>query len=267
MSETDHTMPGAAPSLYPVVRLIASVMLVTMGGAAMYAVIVVLKPASFDFNVSRGVASVPYMLFMLTGGDRRRVHGAARRPLRRAGAGPDRVRGAACRHGRRRLCRGVLAVLRGARGALGPARHLCPLRAGGRRHLALVHAAARARRRDRDHRNLFRRRAVAADWPGLARCAGLARDLPHHRHRHGVRDAAAYRGALSQAGGAVCGAGGAHGDRCGQTARLRPRHASKPDLRGRARLLRGDGDAASAHRRSHLGSRLRRPARRPRCCR
>ena len=68
MSEIDHTMPGAAPSVYPVVRLIASVMLVTMGGASMYAVIVALKPASFDFNVSRGLASVPYMLFMLTGG-------------------------------------------------------------------------------------------------------------------------------------------------------------------------------------------------------
>ena len=68
MSETDHTMPGAAPSLYPVVRLIASLMLVTVGGAAMYAVIVALKPASIEFDVSRGVASVPYMLFMLTGG-------------------------------------------------------------------------------------------------------------------------------------------------------------------------------------------------------
>ena len=68
MSETDHTMPGAARPLYPVIRLTASVMLVTMGGAAMYAVIVALKPASIEFDVSRGVASVPYMLFMLTGG-------------------------------------------------------------------------------------------------------------------------------------------------------------------------------------------------------
>ena len=68
MSETDRTMPGAAPSLYPVVRLTASLMLVTVGGAAMYAVIVALKPASIEFDVSRGVASVPYMLFMLTGG-------------------------------------------------------------------------------------------------------------------------------------------------------------------------------------------------------
>ena len=68
MSDTDHTMPGAAPSLYPVIRLIAALLLVTMGGAAMYAVIVALKPASFEFDVSRGLASVPYMMLMLTGG-------------------------------------------------------------------------------------------------------------------------------------------------------------------------------------------------------
>ena len=68
MSQTDRTMPGAAPSFYPVVRLIAALLLVTVGGAAMYAVIVALKPASFEFDVSRGLASVPYMMLMLTGG-------------------------------------------------------------------------------------------------------------------------------------------------------------------------------------------------------
>ena len=68
MSETDRTMPGSAPSIYPVVRLITSLVLVTMGGAAMYAVIVVLKPVSFEFGVGRGVASLPYMMFMVTGG-------------------------------------------------------------------------------------------------------------------------------------------------------------------------------------------------------
>ena len=68
MSETHRTMPGAAPSYYPVIRLVASLLLVTMGGAVMYAVIVALKPASFDFGVSRGLASVPYMMLMLTGG-------------------------------------------------------------------------------------------------------------------------------------------------------------------------------------------------------
>ena len=68
MSETDHTMPGAAPSIYPVVRLITALVLVTMGGAAMYAIIVVLKPVSFEFGVGRGVASLPYFMFMIVGG-------------------------------------------------------------------------------------------------------------------------------------------------------------------------------------------------------
>ena len=68
MSQTDRTMPGAVPSFYPVARLIAALLLVTVGGAAMYAVIVALKPASFEFDVSRGLASVPYMMLMLTGG-------------------------------------------------------------------------------------------------------------------------------------------------------------------------------------------------------
>ena len=68
MSETHRTTPGAAPSYYPVIRLITSLVLVTMGGAAMYAVIVVLKPVSFEFDVGRGVASLPYMMFMVTGG-------------------------------------------------------------------------------------------------------------------------------------------------------------------------------------------------------
>ena len=68
MSETDHTMPGAAPSIYPVVRLITALVLVTMGGAAMYAIIVVLKPVSFEFGVGRGVASLPYFMFMMVGG-------------------------------------------------------------------------------------------------------------------------------------------------------------------------------------------------------
>ena len=68
MSETDHTMPGAAPSIYPVVRLVTSLVLVTMGGAAMYGIIVVLKPVSIEFGVGRGVASLPYFMFMIIGG-------------------------------------------------------------------------------------------------------------------------------------------------------------------------------------------------------
>ena len=48
----------------------------------------------------------------------------------------------------------------------------------------------------------------------------------------------------------------------GQAAWCRPRHASVPDLRGRARLLHRDGGTAGAHRRPRHRSRIRRPARR-----
>jgi MFS family permease len=64
MSESDQTTSGAAPSVYPIIRLIASLLLVTVSGAVMYAVIVVLKPASLEFGVGRGLASIPYMMFM-----------------------------------------------------------------------------------------------------------------------------------------------------------------------------------------------------------
>ena len=52
-------------SIYPIIRLIAALLLMTMGGAAMYATIVVLKPVAAEFAVSRGVGSLPYALFML----------------------------------------------------------------------------------------------------------------------------------------------------------------------------------------------------------
>ena len=150
---------------------------------------------------------------------------------------------------------------------LGPARHVRRLRADGRRHLALVHAAARARRRHRGDRHLLRRRAVAAHRPVLHRCAGLARDLRHRRHHHGGHDAAARHRALPQAGRAYRGADGARVDRHAQAARHRARQAAVPDLRGRARLLRGDGDAAGAHRRPHPPISATPPSGAPRCCR
>lgn len=68
MSETGQTTPGAAAPLYPLVRLAAALLLVTVGGAAMYATIVALRPASLEFGVGRGVGSVPYMMFMAASG-------------------------------------------------------------------------------------------------------------------------------------------------------------------------------------------------------
>ena len=58
-------MNNNANQLYPIIRLIAALSLMTMGGAAMYATIVVLKPVAAEFAVNRGIGSLPYTLFMV----------------------------------------------------------------------------------------------------------------------------------------------------------------------------------------------------------
>lgn len=50
---------------YPIVRLIAAFSLMTTGSSAMYATILTLKPVGFEFDVNRGLASLPYTLFMV----------------------------------------------------------------------------------------------------------------------------------------------------------------------------------------------------------
>ena len=56
----------SAPSLiYPVLRLLASLALMTIGGAGMYAIVVSLKPVSIEFASGRGAASLPYTLTMI----------------------------------------------------------------------------------------------------------------------------------------------------------------------------------------------------------
>ena len=51
--------------VYPILRLFAALALMTIGASAMYATIVVLKPIAAEFQVSRGTAAIPYMLFMV----------------------------------------------------------------------------------------------------------------------------------------------------------------------------------------------------------
>ncbi len=50
---------------YPVARLIVALLLMTLGGSAMYASVLVLEPAAAEFGTGRGAASLPYALFML----------------------------------------------------------------------------------------------------------------------------------------------------------------------------------------------------------
>lgn len=59
------------PDRYPLMRLMASLALMSIGGSAMYAAIIVLEPAAREFDIGRGAASLPYALFMVgfgTGG-------------------------------------------------------------------------------------------------------------------------------------------------------------------------------------------------------
>ena len=51
--------------VYPVVRLFASLLLMTVAGSAMYAAILVLEPAAAEFGTGRGAGSMPYTLFMI----------------------------------------------------------------------------------------------------------------------------------------------------------------------------------------------------------
>ena len=50
---------------YVVVRLLASLALMTVGTVGMYVGIVGLKPIAAEFGISRGVGSLPYALFMI----------------------------------------------------------------------------------------------------------------------------------------------------------------------------------------------------------
>lgn len=66
MTEYDSSAHGGPPAgVYRYLRLIAALLLMTVGGSAMYSLIVALKPIGNEFDVSRGIASVPYMLFMI----------------------------------------------------------------------------------------------------------------------------------------------------------------------------------------------------------
>ena len=50
---------------YPVIRLVASLSLMTIGGSAMYAAVIVLAPVAQEFETGRGAASLPYAFFMI----------------------------------------------------------------------------------------------------------------------------------------------------------------------------------------------------------
>ena len=57
----------ASPSanVYPVVRLLASLLLMTIAASSMYGAVLVLQPAAAEFGTGRGAGSTPYTLFMV----------------------------------------------------------------------------------------------------------------------------------------------------------------------------------------------------------
>ena len=57
--------PPRTSHVYPVVRLVASLLLMAVAGSAMYAAILVLEPAAEEFGTGRGAGSMPYTLFMM----------------------------------------------------------------------------------------------------------------------------------------------------------------------------------------------------------
>jgi len=50
---------------YPIVRLMAALTMMSTGSSAMFATVLTLKPIGLEFDVNRGLASLPYTLFML----------------------------------------------------------------------------------------------------------------------------------------------------------------------------------------------------------
>jgi MFS family permease len=68
MSTGAASPPGGTRPLYPVVRLFAALALMTVAGSAMWGLVVALKPVAQEFATSRGLASLPYALFMVSFG-------------------------------------------------------------------------------------------------------------------------------------------------------------------------------------------------------
>src|SRR3989442_4869557 len=65
MNDNKTSPRGEAESLYYCLRLGAALLLMTIGGAAMYGVVVALPALQAEFGVTRADASLPYTLTMV----------------------------------------------------------------------------------------------------------------------------------------------------------------------------------------------------------
>ena len=156
----------------------------------MWSVVVALPAIQADFGVTRADASLPYTLAMLGFGAGGVVMGRLADRFGVAGATGARDIGA-----RRRLSGGrpgVHALGSGARAWLADrARMFGQLRAADGRHVALVRAPPRHRRRHRGLGKLYRRHDLAAGGAAFHRDGGLARDPYRHRRVPARQHAAA----------------------------------------------------------------------------
>ena len=240
----------------------------SVGGVGMWSFVVALPPVQAEFGVARAEASLPYTLAMLGFGVGGVADGPARRPLRHRGAGRCSARSA----------------WRSAISRVGPAPNIW--------QFALAHGlligfgcSATFGPLIADMSHWFARRrgiavAIAASgnylagtiWPPIVQHF-IDGDGWRATHigigmfclvTHAAAGAAAAPAARRASSAATAGAAAAQLQR---DARLSPQHIAGAALHRRRRLLRGDGDAAGAHRRLLRRSRLRRRRAAPRCCR
>ena len=201
-------------------------LLSTIGGVGMWSVVVALPAIQADFGVARADASLPYTLAMLgfAGGGVVMGRLADRFGIAVPLALGTLALGARLSGGRP----GVHALAGGARAWLADrVRLLGHLRAADGRHVALVRAPARHRRRHRGVRQLSRRHDLAAGGAAFHRHRRLARDPYRHRRVPARHHAAARLLA------AAAHAGASHRGR--QRSR---RRAGKPNCRSRPRRCR-----------------------------
>ena len=177
----DGSAPVPTDSAAAWLRLVAAVLLSTIGGVGMWSVVVALPAIQAEFGVDRAAASLPYTFTMLgfAGGGvlmgRLADRFGVTVPIilatfcaRRSAISPPATP-TAC--GRCALAQGLLIGVR----------QLGHLRAVDGRHLALVHAPARHRRGHRRRRQLSRRHDLAAGGAAFHRRRRLAGDAYRHR--------------------------------------------------------------------------------------
>ena len=172
--------PAQADSARAWRRLVAALLLSTLGGVGMWSVVVALPAVQAEFGVARADASLPYTFTMICFGLGGMFMGRLSDRFGVVPAVTHRSRLSRAGLRRREPDREPVAVRLGA-GASHRVRQLRHLRPAHGRCIPLVHAPARHRGGHYCQRQLSVRHALAAGAAALHRHRGLARDLPGGR--------------------------------------------------------------------------------------